>query len=60
MNAAEKAICERRGHQPSGLRREHGGRCWDICRWCGTEYRFEEMTKLLEREAEPLVERSEQ
>jgi hypothetical protein len=40
-HAAEYAICQRRGHEPSD-------RWWMvdgslICKWCGTQYRFEQV-----------------
>lgn len=40
MNADEYELCQRRGHEPSGVSTTEGfGTSWNYCRWCNVRFR---------------------
>lgn len=49
MSDTEYKICQRRGHESSGVGFSDNQRTWSVCRWCGIHYATETTEKVIEK-----------
>lgn len=57
--AEEYEICQRRGHQPTGVGTSDTFRTWWRCKWCGTKYATESVAQTIEEPGSQPVEEAE-